>query len=187
MDDEDALEGLARRDPRRPSRRRSRAARSRRRYGHRARHREGQGGELNVGPALSPDGARLAFLSERDLFSIELFVADARTGEVDAAAVADRRRSPPGEPAVHQLGRARGTATAQRVALGAVSKGRPLLVILDARHGRARCSEMPFPTLGEIYTPSFSPDGKRVVFAALVGGLHRPLRLRPRSRQRCGG
>ena len=41
-----------------------------------------QGGRLNVAPALSPDGERLAFLSERDLFSIELFVADARTGEV---------------------------------------------------------------------------------------------------------
>ncbi|HET7747276.1 MAG TPA: peptidase S9, partial [Vicinamibacteria bacterium] len=40
------------------------------------------GGDLNVGPALSPDGRRVAFLSERDLFSVELFVADAHTGKV---------------------------------------------------------------------------------------------------------
>lgn len=39
-------------------------------------------GSLNVGPALSPDGTRIVFLSERDLFSIELFLADAATGRV---------------------------------------------------------------------------------------------------------
>src|SRR5262249_46450156 len=37
------------------------------------------GGRLNVGPALSPDGTSLAFLSERDQFSIDLFLADAAT------------------------------------------------------------------------------------------------------------
>ncbi len=34
------------------------------------------------GPELSPDGSRLVFFSERDLFSIDMFVADARTGKV---------------------------------------------------------------------------------------------------------
>ena len=43
---------------------------------------EKQRGELNVGPELSPDGSRLMFFSEKDLFSIDLFVADARTGKV---------------------------------------------------------------------------------------------------------
>src|SRR5438045_7673662 len=41
-----------------------------------------QGGRLNVGPVLSPDGVHLAFLSERDLFSVELFVEDTKTGNV---------------------------------------------------------------------------------------------------------
>src|SRR5690606_20689399 len=31
------------------------------------------GGRLNVSPALSPDGRRLAFLSERDVFSVDLY------------------------------------------------------------------------------------------------------------------
>jgi hypothetical protein len=35
-----------------------------------------QGGRLNLAPALSPNGERLAFLSERELFSIEVFLAD---------------------------------------------------------------------------------------------------------------
>lgn len=40
------------------------------------------GGNMNVAPALSPDGKYLAFLSEKDLFGIDLFLADAKTGKV---------------------------------------------------------------------------------------------------------
>ena len=34
----------------------------------------------NLGPAISPDGNKLMFLSIAGLFSIDLFLADARTG-----------------------------------------------------------------------------------------------------------
>ena len=37
-------------------------------------------GELNIVPSLSPDGKRLAFWTEKDLFNIELYVADAESG-----------------------------------------------------------------------------------------------------------
>jgi hypothetical protein len=40
------------------------------------------GGTLNVGPALSPDGSRIAFLSERDRLAVNLYIADASTGRV---------------------------------------------------------------------------------------------------------
>jgi len=40
------------------------------------------GGGMNVSPELSPDGTRIMFFSERDLFSIDLYLADARTGKV---------------------------------------------------------------------------------------------------------
>jgi hypothetical protein len=36
-------------------------------------------GAVNVGPALSPDGTKIAFLSARSRLSIDLYVADART------------------------------------------------------------------------------------------------------------
>ncbi|MEM8488386.1 MAG: peptidase S9 [Bacteroidota bacterium] len=44
--------------------------------------REEEGGRYNIAPVLSPDGRYVAFLSEKDLFSINLFIADTRTGEV---------------------------------------------------------------------------------------------------------
>jgi len=39
-------------------------------------------GNMNVAPALSPDGKYLAFLSEKDLFGVDLFLADAKTGRI---------------------------------------------------------------------------------------------------------
>ena len=41
-----------------------------------------KGGRLNASPELSPDGSKIMFFSERDLFSIDLFLADAKTGKV---------------------------------------------------------------------------------------------------------
>src|SRR5206468_5967755 len=39
-------------------------------------------GRMNVSPALSPDGSELVFLSERDGYSVDVFLADAATGAV---------------------------------------------------------------------------------------------------------
>lgn len=43
---------------------------------------ENKGGSMNLAPSLSPDGRYIAFLSERDLFNINLFIADAETGKI---------------------------------------------------------------------------------------------------------
>jgi WD40 repeat protein len=127
------------------------------------------GGELNVGPALSPDGSRLAFLSERELFSVELFLADAGSGDIIRRL--SRTATDPHLQSIQFINSAGAwDRSGKRLALGAVAKGRPLLVILDAESGR-RTQEVPFDDLGEIYTPSFSPDGRRVVFSALVNGF----------------
>jgi hypothetical protein len=39
-------------------------------------------GEMNVAPAISPDGKWVAFFARRGLFTVDLFVADANTGQV---------------------------------------------------------------------------------------------------------
>ena len=41
------------------------------------------GGRFNVGPRVSPDGRQIAFFSEKDQFSVELFLADAETGRIE--------------------------------------------------------------------------------------------------------
>ncbi len=39
-------------------------------------------GDMNVSPVVSPDGQYVAFLSEKDLFEINLFIADVNTGKI---------------------------------------------------------------------------------------------------------
>jgi hypothetical protein len=43
---------------------------------------EGDEDEWSLAPVVSPDGSKVVFLSQRELFTIDLFVADARTGEI---------------------------------------------------------------------------------------------------------
>jgi hypothetical protein len=51
-----------------------------------------------------------------------------------------------------------------------VSRGRPVLTIIDAESGD-RLQDVRFEELGEIYTLNWSPDGRYVVFSALIGGM----------------
>jgi Tol biopolymer transport system component len=127
----------------------------------------GSGG-LNVGPSLSPDGSRVVFLSEKDLFAIEMFLADAETGKVirrlTKSAVDSHFES-------LQFINSSGawSPDGRHFAFGVVVKGRPALTIVEAETGK-RVHEIRFEELGEVYTPSFSPDGRSVVFAAIVNG-----------------
>jgi hypothetical protein len=125
-------------------------------------------GSVNVGPALSPDGSKIAFLSERDRLSIDLFLADARTGKVIRKLI--ETASDPHFESLQFLSSAGAwDAAGQRLALGTQRSGRPVLTILDTERGRI-AQEIPFDDLGEIFHPTWSPDGNAVAFAAQVGG-----------------
>ena len=60
-------------------------------------------------------------------------------------------------------------AAGDRFIFGAVSAGKPVLAFLDAEGHRVG-EEIRFPQLGEILSPTWSPDGRRVAFSALTGG-----------------
>ena len=122
----------------------------------------------NVSPVLSPDGRYLAFFSSRDLFSIDLFLADTNTGKI-----LRKLTSTAIDPHFESIQFVRSSGSwdskSQRIVLGTVSKGRPNLTIINALSGKIE-EEIPFPELGEILNPSWSPNGKEIAFSALVGG-----------------
>ncbi len=126
-------------------------------------------GQMNMAPSLSPDGRYVAFLSEKDLFTIELFLADARTGEVirsltqttrdthfDALRFIDSSGawSPDGES----------------VAISVFARGRNRIEIYDVESG-SRLQRVEVPReIGEIRNPSYSPDGGTMVFSGQAQG-----------------
>ena len=130
---------------------------------------EKNAGELNVAPALSPDGRQVVFFSEKDLFSIDLFVADVDTGRVRRKLI--ETASDPHFDSLQFINSAGDwDATGRRFVFGGISKGKPILVILDPASGRKE-HEIPFEELGEITDPTWAPDGQQVAFSAVVGGL----------------
>jgi Tol biopolymer transport system component len=129
--------------------------------------RRGSGG-LNVGPSLSPDGSLVAYLSEKDLFSIEMFLADAETGRVIRRFT--KTATDPHFESLQFINSSGAWAPDGRAfAFGTVVKGSPALTIIDPDNAR-RLDEIRFKQLGEIYTPSYSPDGSQIAFAAVVSG-----------------
>jgi Tol biopolymer transport system component len=123
---------------------------------------------LNLAPALSPDGRRVVYLSEASLFSIDLYLADAETGQTIRRLVSSTR-----DPHLESLqfinSAGAWDASGRRFAFGAVVRGRPALRIIDAETGDVQ-QEIPFPTLGEIFNPTWAPDGHAIAFSAQVGG-----------------
>ncbi|HVH27880.1 MAG TPA: BamA/TamA family outer membrane protein [Vicinamibacterales bacterium] len=124
---------------------------------------------MNVAPAISPDGKWIAFFSERDLLSIELFIADASNGRI-----VRRLTSTATDPHfssiqfIHSAGA--WDRMSRRLAVGTVTSGRPALAIFDALSGDKE-QEVPLPDLDEIFNPTFAPDGSAIAFTGLAGGL----------------
>ncbi|HEX8274753.1 MAG TPA: BamA/TamA family outer membrane protein [Longimicrobiaceae bacterium] len=129
-----------------------------------------EGGRLNLGPAVSPDGRWVAFLSELDFMDVELHLADARTGEVV-------RTLQKGTALDAHFGSLRYIHSAgawspdgRRFALAAQRGARDVLAVIDVRRAE-RVQEIAIPGVGEITGPTWSPDGGTVVVSGLRGGI----------------
>jgi len=124
--------------------------------------------QLNVAPALSPDGSRIAFFSERGLFSIDLFLADVATGKVERT-LTNTALDPHYESVGFISSAGAWDNTGNRFAFGVVEKGRPVLSVIDVKSGKA-LKEIRFDNLGQIFSTTWSPDGNTIAFSAQVGG-----------------
>ncbi|HYW06108.1 MAG TPA: BamA/TamA family outer membrane protein [Longimicrobium sp.] len=130
----------------------------------------GRGGRYNVGPAVSPDGRQMVFLSELDDFDVQLYLANAETGEVTRRLI----KGPAFDPHFGSL-RFINSAGAfapdgRRFAFSALRRDRDVVVVIDVRNGRI-LREYAIPDVSEVSSPSWSPDGNTVVFSGNRGGV----------------
>jgi Tol biopolymer transport system component len=129
-----------------------------------------EGGRLNIGPAVSPDGRFVAFLSELDFLDVELHMADAETGEV----IRRLQKGTAFDPHFGSLRYINSAGTwspdGQQFAFGALRAGRDVLVLLDVNRSQ-RLREIEIPGVGEIMNPTWSPDGQTIVVTGIAGGL----------------
>jgi Tol biopolymer transport system component len=129
-----------------------------------------KGPRLNASPELSPDGTKFMFFSERDLFSIDLFVGDTATGKV-IRKLTDTATNPHFESLQFLASAGAWDPTGTKFVVPAISKGAPILAIFDVNRGRKE-REIKIEGADEVVNPTWSRDGNRIAFSGLIGGFN---------------
>ena len=127
------------------------------------------GGNINIAPSLSPDGRWVAFLSERDLFNINLFVADAETGEV-IADLDDAGTTPHFDNLRFMESAGSWAPDGTRLAFATFADGNNELAIWNVEEDEIEAS-IAIDGVPALRNPTWSPDGDRIAFSGIYGGL----------------
>jgi len=126
-------------------------------------------GPTNISPSISPDGRYVAFLSEKDLFSIDLFMADVQTGEIIR-----KLTSANSDPHIDALRYIDSSGTwspdSEFFAFAVVAEGDNQLVVVNSDDGLV-AQRIPLAGIGAVANPSWSPDGGSLAFSGSVGGI----------------
>lgn len=125
-------------------------------------------GTLHLAPALSPDGTRVAYYSEKDFYFVDLYLAEVPSGRV-IRRLHESTWSSDYETFRFINSAASWSPDGRYLAVAAKRGPRDDILILDVERNReVRRIRV---DLSGVTTPSWSPDGRRLVFTGYDGGI----------------
>ena len=131
--------------------------------------RERDTGSMNLAPQLSPDGRTIAYLSERDIFGIDLYLADAATGEVlETLASVGTDAHTDALRFIESAGAWR--PDGEQFAFIVFAGGNNEISVLDVESRRI-ARRIAIEGIGAIKDLTFSPDGGQIAFSGVRGGI----------------
>ncbi len=125
-------------------------------------------GNMNVAPAISPDGKYLAFLSEKDLFGIDLFLADAKTGKIMRKLSSQVANSHIDDFNFLESAGA-WSPDSKQFAFSIFSKGKNQLMVINVDNGSVAL-KADMGTVEQFGNLTWSPNGDDLVFSGMAEG-----------------
>lgn len=125
-------------------------------------------GNMNVAPSISPNGKYLAFLSEKDLFGIDLFLADAKTGKIIRKLSSQIANSHIDD---FNFIESAGTWSpdSKQFAFSIFSQGKNQMLIIDVANGNT-ISQTAMGKVEQFGNLTWSPNGKDIAFSGMIEG-----------------
>lgn len=129
---------------------------------------EDNAGRMNLSPALSPNGRYVIFLSEKDVFNTDLYLADATKGKILNKVTS---LSQTGDLDYVNALESSGawSPNGKDFAFIGVQKGKNVLVIKDADTGNT-IDNINVENLDAFVNPVYHPNGKEIVVTGLMNG-----------------
>ena len=127
------------------------------------------GGALNLSPAVSPDGQYIAYLSEKDIFKINLFIADAATGKTIRKLQATNTN--PHFDNIRFINSAGSwSPDGKQFAFVTFVQGDNEISIWNLDGGSIG-SRISVDGVSALSNPAWSPDGQSIAFSGIDGGI----------------
>jgi hypothetical protein len=126
-------------------------------------------GSQNLAPSLSPNGEQLVFTSEKDLFSFNLFLANASSGKVTRT-LSSANANPHFDALRFTDSSGAWSWDGTRLAYVVFADGDNQMVLMDVENGDVQ-DQIAIEGMGAIQGPAWSPDGRSIAFSGSEGGI----------------